>query len=131
MDDTLPNDPFSAIPNYQKCMFYRKKFGLTSGSWHGDVFKLIFIIHDFYKNFSYVTLLGHGNPQTIVWRTQNVANRSSVLSNFTEISRLTYFDLLDKWWILNPCAYTDLDSMIGQLLVPKEKPYEEIPVNML
>jgi Methyltransferase domain len=69
IDDTVPSDPFSAIPDQEKAYFYRAHFGRNpkDGCWHGDVFKLVTYIHDHLPEYSYLTFEGPGNPQTAVW----------------------------------------------------------------
>ncbi len=64
-------------------------------SWHGDVFKILFYIHDFWPGLNYRTIVGAGNPQTLVWQSQS-SPRRPIFDNFEPISRLTYFDLLEN-----------------------------------
>nr|WP_294502808.1 class I SAM-dependent methyltransferase [uncultured Rhodopila sp.] len=109
VDDTLPNDAYSAIPDAVACMRHRKTVGSDNGSWHGDVFKLVFYIHDFWPGLNYCTVVGSGNPQTIVWRAQNCL-RKPLFDSLESISRLTYFDLRDHLEILQMTAEDDAIS---------------------
>jgi hypothetical protein len=93
-DDTVPSDVYSSIPDQTSALFFRKRADGSNNdkSWHGDVFKIVFYIHDFWPSLNYRTIAGSGNPQTIVWRSNNVS-RQPLLNNLEKISRLTYFDL--------------------------------------
>lgn len=99
IDDTIPNDVYSAIPDVAKCMRYRKAAGLGGNCWHGDVFKMVFYIHDFWPGLNFRTIVGSGNPQTLVWHSRN-ARRRPALNNLERISRLTYFDLQEYLHIM-------------------------------
>ncbi|MEM6502607.1 MAG: class I SAM-dependent methyltransferase [Cyanobacteria bacterium P01_C01_bin.89] len=102
IDDTLPNDPFSALNNKLRSKRMRRICNSESSkAWHGDVYKLIFLIHDFYPALSYGTIHGLGNPQTLVWKSKVKENRIPVFDNLEAISRLSYFDLIDNIEVLN------------------------------
>jgi hypothetical protein len=92
IDDTIPNDVFSAIPDQEDALSFRRMTGDTSSAWHGDVYKIVFYIHDFWLNLRYFTISEGGNPQTLVWRSHG-ADRIPVLDSLEQISRLSYFDL--------------------------------------
>ena len=91
-DDTVPSDVYSAIPDWAACLQYRKASCSGDLSWHGDVFKIAFYIHDFWPSLNYCTIIGSGNPQTLVWRAKG-ERRTALFDNLETISRLTYFDL--------------------------------------
>src|SRR5271163_201190 len=55
IDDVLPIDVFSAWPVQKEAYQFRKRAGGDSAAWHGDVFKVVFFIHDFFPMFRYVT----------------------------------------------------------------------------
>ncbi len=100
IDDVLPNDPYSACRNQSQAYALRKQAGLISKAWHGDVYKVVFFIHDFLPNLSYCTIRDGGNPQTVVWQ----HHRTATVPRFGSmelISRLSYFDLMDNLDILN------------------------------
>jgi hypothetical protein len=78
---------------------YRKQAKIDDGSWHGDVFKLVFYIHDFWLGLNYRTITGSGNPMTIVWRANNISRRP-LFDSLEKISRLTYFDLQEHIEVL-------------------------------
>jgi hypothetical protein len=57
IDDTVPNDPYSALPDFTQCAEYRILAGIFSGSWHGDVYKTAVAIHDRHEDFFSARLL--------------------------------------------------------------------------
>jgi hypothetical protein len=103
LDDTVPNDVYSAIPDHQAAMRYRKATGSTDGAWHGDTFKTLFYIHDFWPSLNYRTIVGSGNAQTLVWRANGVRRRP-LLNDLEKISRLTYFDLQEHSEVLHAAS---------------------------
>lgn len=97
IDDTVPNDPYSALPDPSRCKLYRNLAGIPSESWHGDVYKTTVAIHDRHKDFFYRTVIDQGNPQTVLWKAPGGASaRESVCRNLAEIDRLGYFDMAEK-----------------------------------
>lgn len=89
IDDVLPNDEFSAIPDQQKCYQERQARGLTDQRWHGDVYKTVFALHDFHLGFDYCTMSDVGNPQMLVWRSDEF-KRQPKFNSLQTISQLTY-----------------------------------------
>jgi hypothetical protein len=106
IDDTLPNDVYSAMPNLQDVNRYRKAIGSTDSAWMGDVFKTVFYIHDFWPGLNYRTITGSGNAQTLVWRANGV-QRTPLFNNLERISRLSFFDLQDHMEVLHTAAEED------------------------
>jgi hypothetical protein len=94
IDDTKPNDVYSSFPHQRKAVNYRRQAGGVGPQWHGDVFKVIFALHDFHPGLNYRTIVGSGNSQTLVWRS-NAGWRKPLFNCLEKISRLSYFDLLD------------------------------------
>lgn len=111
IDDTLPSDVFSAIPDQARSMRERQRVGSRSRAWHGDVFKIVPAIHDFIPVFDYATIVRSGNPQTLVW----FANRNDFKprwNNLEAISRLGYFDIEPNLEVFN---ITDEDEAFSRL----------------
>lgn len=100
LDDTKPSDVYSAIPDMEEAVRHRRQAGGTGGDWHGDVYKTVAYIHDFYPSLNYRTMTGSGNPQTVVWRS-NRFQRQPRFDSLERISRLTYFDLMNDSGFLN------------------------------
>lgn len=101
LDDTLPSDVYSTLLSPSETMKYRKEANNPNIDWHGDVFKIVFYIHDFWPGMNYRTIVGSGNPQTLVWRAGGIA-RPPRFNDLERISRLTYFDLRDNFDVMRP-----------------------------
>ncbi len=102
-DDTVPSQHFSAINCQEKHDNWKACAGLSQDSaWHGDVFKAIFAIHDSYPEFSYCTQVNNGNPQTILWRTQEPTPRKKVFGSHNAIASMRYEDFVEYAWVMHP-----------------------------
>lgn len=128
-DDTVPCDPWSAIPDQQTSYRYRKMAGLDGTPWHGDVYKAIIALHDFHPEFSYATQVTYGNPQTIVWRTEKPAERRPVFGDPAKIAALSYFDMLDCHRLLLPLDHVAALDRVGTVCNPLED--DVLPRHML
>ena len=91
IDDTHPSSWIAAIPNQRSVFRLRKYLRSRDTRWMGDVFKVVFAIHDFFPQFSYATFLGHG--QTVIWL-ENRDNFTPTWNSIEKISRLGYWDFL-------------------------------------
>lgn len=100
IDDVFPSDVYSALPNSRDAHHFRKRAGGSSLAWHGDVYKLVFFIHDFMPSLSYTTISSAGNPQSLVWREAR-KNFSPIWNSAEAIERLGYFDLLKQQELMN------------------------------
>jgi hypothetical protein len=92
LDDTYPSDIYSAWPKPDDVARARQVTGDESRLWHGDIYKMVFAIHDFFPMLSYATINTRGNPQTLVWR-QARRDFRPLMNNLEAISRMTWFDL--------------------------------------
>lgn len=94
LDDVYPNDAYSAWPNAEEAIEFRRKAGVTERplAWHGDVYKTLLAIHDFFPGHSYVTAENRGNPQTFIWREQR-PNFATRFKSMEAIARLSWFEL--------------------------------------
>jgi hypothetical protein len=52
---------------------------------------------------NYRTIVGSGNPQTLVWRESGV-RRDPHFASFETISRYSYFDLVDNLALMQTCT---------------------------
>lgn len=112
-DDTVPADPWSALPDQAKTQKYRSLAGSRSPVWHGDVYKCIFVLHDYFAEFSWCTPYDLGNGQTVVWKTATPTEREKVTAGLDTIKTMNYFDLLDRCQILNPVRDAEVLDLIG------------------
>ncbi|HXR36957.1 MAG TPA: class I SAM-dependent methyltransferase [Candidatus Binataceae bacterium] len=100
LDDTVPSDVYSALWDQESANRYRTAaLGGTTYAWHGDVYKAVFYIHDFWPSLNYRTITDAGNPQTLVWRAVG-GNRQPLFNNLERISRLNYFDLQEHFGVM-------------------------------
>lgn len=117
IDDTMPSDPFSAIRDQQLAVKRRREHGGTSGAWHGDTFKTVLAIHDFFPQFSYATVTDQGNPQTVVWRESRPLTPAH--PRMEDIGLCNYFEFLEKRKLFNPTntpgLYKLLDNALSSL----------------
>ena len=101
IDDVFPRDVFSALPSQEDARTFRKLHGIDARFWHGDVYKCIFAIHDFFPNFSFRTFEpGHGNPQTVVVNRPR-PDFAPRFNDLEKISRLDYYGFWNNRALLN------------------------------
>lgn len=126
-DDTVPIDAYSSLPDQRWARQLRNMVGLSPNPWHGDVFKVVFAIHDFFPQYSYATVMDHGNPQTIVWRTAELSARTPIFTHMDEVRHLDYFSMLRHYPIFNPIADADLYKTIGHVFSEPSDPSAFFP----
>lgn len=95
LDDTVPSDAYSALRDSRQALRFRRASGSERREWHGDTYKVVFAMHDFHPSWDYRTIVGSGNGQTLVWRS-SAGPRSPVFDSMEAISRLSYFDAMDR-----------------------------------
>lgn len=117
-DDTVPSDPYSSITDAPLEFKVRRLAGITDWPWHGDVFKCVYALHDFYPEFSWATVYDQGNPQTVVWKTNWPSVRKRIYGNISDIEHMTYFDMLARAYVLNLTKEQDLLDQIGKQVSP-------------
>ena len=91
IDDTHPSNWLAANPKRGVHRWGRKLLRIKDKSWMGDVFKVVFAIHDFFPQFNYATFPGHG--QTAVWLSTR-KDFTPTWNSLKKISRLGYLDFL-------------------------------------
>ena len=95
IDDVMPSDVFSAIPNHAEAIRLRRAaIGGTDSTWHGDVYKVIWMIKTFHGNMTLRTFR-HGQPQALVYSSGAEKAATSALT-LGEISNLSYIDTLAR-----------------------------------
>lgn len=118
LDDTVPSDPYSALPDQELALRCRALAGGQGRAWHGEVYKTLFAIHDFHPEISYCTVMGPGNPLTVLWRSPPSPDRVPRFGSRELISGLNYFSLLKEADLLLPVEIGALGSLVGQSLAP-------------
>jgi len=116
LDDTVPSDPFSSLPDQAVSLAYRKAARVAGKPWHGDVFKTVLALHDFCPEYSYCTLM-RGSPQTVVWRAGR-GERKPVFGSMEAIARLDYFAVLRHAALFIPVKESALAHLPGMRLYP-------------
>lgn len=100
IDDVFPSDMFSAMRSEKDTRKYRKLHGQESLDWHGDVYKVMFAIHDFFVNFSYKTINTDGNPQGVLIR-RSRDSFEPFCNDLEQTSRMDYCAFHDNQHVLN------------------------------
>ncbi len=103
IDDTWPSDCASALPSLAQAGKFRALTNDRGTAWHGDAFKLIFALHDFFPMFDWRTVIDRGNPQTILVRAPR-PDFQPRWNDLATISRLGYADFVLSYALLNPCT---------------------------
>jgi hypothetical protein len=115
IDDTVPNDVYSAHPRQAEAVRLRREAGGKGAAWHGDVYKLAFLIHDFFPSLDYRTIVGPGNPQTLAWRAAGPP-RKPLFNSLERISRLSWFDLQAHGDILRTTTEAEAIDLCAQAI---------------
>lgn len=116
LDDSVPSDPYSALPDLAMSYMFREAAGLHNRPWHGDVYKSVLAIHDKYPEFSYCTTM-QGNPQTIIWKAPR-PDHAKIFSSLEEIASLNYFDIFKYAKLFMPTTDILMAEFIGKTLSP-------------
>ena len=107
VDDVVPSDEASAMPDQLESIAERQRRGLIGDPWHGDVYKVLLCIHEQHPELSVRTIMGSGNPQTLVWR-DDVATPVSPIAvdSLVEIDNISYNDVFSAGPpdYFRPCA---------------------------
>lgn len=110
LDDTVPCDPYSALRDQATAVHQRSNHGDASRAWHGDTYKVVMAIHDFFPAYSYATVMDDGNPQTVVWRENRV--NTPAFPDMEAISRMDYFGFRDRLDVLKPVSRAEMQKLI-------------------
>jgi len=68
IDDTVPSDEYSAIPDQDESYRARDDAGLEGRPWHGDVWRVMTLLDRHHGELEWRTIVDEGNPQTLLWR---------------------------------------------------------------
>jgi hypothetical protein len=107
VDDTVPGDEVSAIPDQDVSLARRSQLGMTGTPWHGDVYKLVICIERHLSELDFRTIVGSGNPQTLFWRrSPNVEVAPPTTTEISEIADLSFNDVFFDGIpsLFNPCS---------------------------
>jgi hypothetical protein len=94
IDDVFPTDIHSGWPNRMQASAMLRAAGGKLTAWHGDVYKVVLAIADYFPTLSFCTVAEGGNPQTVVW-TQPRPGFAPRFRSMEAIERLTHADFLE------------------------------------
>lgn len=121
IDDVYPNDIFSSLVNDHQRFRRLNNPENSDLSWHGDVYKTIFAIHDLCPKISYITInWGQGNPQAICFIKPRIDFKQKFKS-IESIERLTYFDLLNNLDVLNLVSEEEAFEIINNFISDEDR----------
>lgn len=92
IDDTTPNDNFSALADQERCYRLRRMLNNPDWAWMGDVFKTVYFIRNAMPFYNFRTFTGHG--QTVVWRDDAVYNQRESIP-LEKVGAMTYEDFVE------------------------------------
>ena len=84
IDDVIPTDEVSAMPDMYESLAIRKEQGLSGFSWHGDVYRLAPCLRDHHPELEWRTILGSGNPQLLLWKKDPTARVTALSAESLE-----------------------------------------------
>jgi len=119
IDDTVPSDMFSAQKQGVAAKM-RRLSGVEGNAWHGDVYKVVYFIHDFCPSLSFATILRPGNPQTLVWR-QPRENFEPVFNDVEKISRLSFPEMDAMRDVMNIMPEREAMDLVEQAFAERAK----------
>lgn len=95
IDDVMPNDKYSALPNHEEAIKQRRAAGGSDTSWHGDVYKVVWMIRTFHSGMT-VRTIWRQQPQAVVYFSVN--RKASSIKNISlgEIAGLDYDDTVKR-----------------------------------
>lgn len=114
IDDVMPNDAFSAIPDQAESIRQRKATGSDNTAWHGDVYKVVWMIRTFHRGMRLRTF-SKQQPQSLVYYPNAAGVTPGLDMTFGEIAQLTFedtlvrravYDIGDECDILDECIET-------------------------
>lgn len=97
VDDVVPVDAISAIPDLNRSISERQRQGLKGSPWHGDVFRVVPLLRDHHSVLEYRTIVGSGREQLLVWRRDAQGPLVPIPdSELAEYEDLTYDDVFGE-----------------------------------
>lgn len=102
IDDVVPIDELSAMTTQSEEIQARLASGGSSTAWFGDVYKVLFDIHDDMPELDYL-ILNHYNvkegiiefgngPKAIVWKSES--NRTPIIGDVDKIANVNFNDFI-------------------------------------
>ena len=92
IDDTVPIDEYSAIPDQAASYRERDLAGLAGRPWHGDVWRVVMMLDRHHPDLEWRTIIDEGNPQTLVWRRRRGATVLMASADAIALTKLPSYD---------------------------------------
>lgn len=106
IDDVMPSDYFSSLPDQHGALQARKaSTGSFDRAWHGDVYKVVWLISQFHPSIDFVTIVESGNPQLLAWYAERDWEPAPL--SLQEISSLSFADVVLNVSDFRPCSEDD------------------------
>jgi hypothetical protein len=113
IDDVIPLDYYGSLPDQgHGIKLRRSETTATTGNWTGDVYKLMFAIHDFFPALNYVVIVGGGPEQMLIWKEGRVGYKP-ILDSLEAIDRLSYADFVRLLPDLNRVSEDEAIAMLA------------------
>lgn len=93
IDDTVPSDEYSAIPDQEESYRARDEAGLEGRPWHGDVWRVVTLLNRHHRELEWRTIIDEGNPQTLLWRRRGAKVTAASADEMALAKRLSYADV--------------------------------------
>lgn len=122
LDDTVPSDEISAIPDQRASLARRRELGLDGRPWHGDVWKLVVCVARHLPELDFRTILGTDNPQTLLWRKhRGVDVTRPDVDAVREVAELSYGDVFADGVpdLFRPCSEHEALSACLTVVSPR------------
>lgn len=115
VDDVFPVDVFSSLRS--NSLQARLDYDPQSErrAWHGDVFRFVFMLNQFFPAYSYSTTRPEdGNPQTYIYRSPRTVQHPP--KSLLAIEHMNYFELLEERAVFNFAPEVDVLREIAAFL---------------
>lgn len=93
IDDTNPTSYEASLSSQSRTKSLRTNTGLTDNAWMGDVYRVVYAIHDFFPQFHLSTYKSHG--QTVIWKNPN-PRVNFLVNDLGQISNLDYASFVES-----------------------------------
>lgn len=117
IDDVVPSDRFSAIPNQMEAIDARHRSGGTNFEWHGDVYKVLLAISEFHPDLHFRVISPEsGNPQAVLWQSEASAEPFVTLASPDAYEHVTFETVFENGHIPSHWRPGSEDSVIAEAL---------------
>jgi hypothetical protein len=102
MDDTVPEDKFSALSDHELCNSLRKRSEIDRETWSGDVYKVILALNKYHKNLVVKTIISPQHPQSVIFKLKPSQVEQKISEDqLFEFSNTTFDEIFEDFKIAN------------------------------